>query len=75
MSGHDDAPAGGGQRRDEVAVEEPPGRVAVEQDDRTAGALVDVVHAPAVDPREARSVRPLRLQLGGQDQSGLDVTL
>ena len=57
--GDHDAVAGLHQRRNEIAVQEAPGRIAVQQDDRVARAFVDVVHAPAVDPREPRCIRPL----------------
>ena len=38
--------------RNEFAVEERPGRIAVQQQHRIAFAFVDIVHAMAVDPHE-----------------------
>ncbi len=57
MVGDDRAVAVRNERPDEIAVEEAPGRVAVEEHDGAAiaGALVHVVHPPF------RCVEPLRL--------------
>src|SRR5277367_4050876 len=51
---NDDAPACPRQRPHEVAVQKPPCRVAVQENHRVAGALVNVVHAPAVDALKSR---------------------
>ena len=68
--GDDDAAAGRHDRADDIAVEKAPGGVAVQQHDGIALAFVHVVHAPAVDLREAWRVRPFVAdegrQLGGQ---------
>src|ERR1700756_4613360 len=59
---NDHAPACRGQRLDEFPVQKAPGGVAVQENDRIAGALVDVMHAPAVDLLEFRIVRPLLMR-------------
>src|SRR5919199_5441762 len=46
-----DAPESVTQALDHVAVQERPGRIAVQQEQRWAGALVDVVDRRAVDLR------------------------
>ena len=51
---NDDAPARGGQRLHEFAVQKSPCRVAVQENHRVAGTLVNVVHAPAVDALKSR---------------------
>ena len=56
--GDDDAVSRVHQRRDDVAVEETPGRIAVQQQDGIAGALIDVMHPPAIDPRVAGGEGP-----------------
>ncbi len=67
--GDDDATASRGQRRDEVPIQEAPGRIAVQQHDRIAGALIDIVHPPAIHPCEMRPERPLPDDGFGQVES------
>ena len=57
--GDDDAVSRLDQGRNNPAVEEAPGRVAVQQQNGIARALIDIVHSPAVDPGVARRVGPL----------------
>jgi len=57
--GHDHAIAGLHERWDDFTLQKPPGRIAVQQNDRIAAAFVDVVHAPAVDARGVWRIRPL----------------
>ncbi len=64
--GDDHAAPGRRQRFYEIAIEKAPGRVAVQQHQRIAGSLVDVVHAPAVHAGEVRPVRPQRTDRLGQ---------
>ena len=54
---HDDPP-GGREDRDQAPVEKAPRRLAVEQQDRVPGALLDVVHPQPVLLGVARGVRP-----------------
>ena len=56
--GRDRAQAERRQGREQRAVVEAPGRVAVHEQHRRAGALVDVGHAVAADEGAARGVRP-----------------
>lgn len=67
--GDDGAVACGDQRRDEVAIEVAPGRVAVHQDDRApaAGSLVDVVHASVA------AVEPVRGEGPGAAEGPIDL--
>ena len=58
--GDDDAVSRIHQRRDDVAIEEAPGRIAVQQQDGIAGALIDVMHPPAIDPRVTGGEGPSR---------------
>src|ERR1700745_3676800 len=44
--------------RDHVAVEEPPGRIAVEQHHGVPFPFIDIVHAPTIDVRVARRMGP-----------------
>jgi hypothetical protein len=57
---------GTGQGLNEVAVEKPPCRVTMEQDDRIAGPLVDIMHSPPVDSGKTRGPRPLLADADGQ---------
>ena len=57
--GDDDAVSRIDQRRDHAAVEEAPGRIAMQQQDGVADALIDIVHSPAIDPGVARHEGPL----------------
>ena len=63
---NDHAIAGFQQRRDHVPVKETPGRIAMQQHHRFAGAFVNEVHAPAIHPRVLRRVRPLVAKVGGE---------
>jgi hypothetical protein len=56
--GDDDPVSGVHQRRDDVAVKETPGRIAVQQQDGIAGPFIDVVHPRAIDPRVAGGEGP-----------------
>src|SRR5262249_36791042 len=61
---NDYAPAGRSQRLDGSTVQKAPGRIAVQENDRVAFALIDVVHAPTVDALEFRLVWPLLMREG-----------
>jgi len=67
----DDAMPRPGEWADEIAIEEAPGRIAVQQHDRIARAFIDVMHAPTVDAGEARPIRPLRADGVRQDKGRL----
>jgi hypothetical protein len=56
--GEDDTVPGVYQRRNDVAVEESPSRIAVQELDRITGILIDVMHPPAIDPRVAGGEGP-----------------
>ena len=60
--GDDDTIACIHQRRNHIPVEESPGRITVQQQDRIAGALIDIMHPPAIDPRVAGRERPLLMK-------------
>src|SRR6478672_8996590 len=53
-----DPPAGSRQRLYEFSIQESPGGVAVQENNRVAGSLVEVVHAPAIDTLKSRFVWP-----------------
>jgi hypothetical protein len=56
--GDDNPPSRCGQRLYEFPIEEPPGGIAMQENDWVAGSFIDVMHAPAVDALEPRFVRP-----------------
>jgi hypothetical protein len=72
--GDDHAVPRPGERGDEIAIKKAPGRIAVQQHDRIAAALVHVVHAPAVHAGKARLIRPLRADGVGKSDHGLRAT-
>jgi hypothetical protein len=69
---HDHAMTGCDERRDEIAVEKPPGGISMQQHDGRTAALVDIVHAPAIDAGEARCIGPLSRHLGRQGYHRID---
>src|SRR6266850_2794522 len=58
------APTGGRQRLYEFPIQESPGGVAVQENNRIASPFIDVVHTPAVDTLESRFVWPFLVNKG-----------